>query len=275
MKTILVPTDFSECATNAVTVALKMAKKANATLHFIHFLKTPVDWKKLRKEQEKNFPETLYEIGKTRAALTSLETRAKKLGLQAQTSLVFNHGDISELVNNYKADFIVVGSHGTKGFKEIIGSNAQRIVRYAKSPILVVKQEPKNLNFKQLVFASTFEEDVHQPFLKILAFAALFKAQIHLLYVNMPFQFKETDEIEAQMQQFLKKCPKGTCTINIYNALNEERGIQKFSEKINTDIIALTTHGKTGFVKMIAPSITESLVNHSKSPILSVNINTK
>ena len=91
----------------------------------------------------------------------------------------------------------------------------------------------------------------------------------------MPFQFKETDEIEAQMQQFLKKCPKGTCTINIYNALNEERGIQKFSEKINTDIIALTTHGKTGFVKMIAPSITESLVNHSKSPILSVNINTK
>lgn len=275
MKTILIPTDFSECANNAVIVAFEMAKKAKATLHFIHFLKTPVEWKKLRKEQEKNFPETLHEIGKARAALTNLETKAKKLKLKIQTTLVFDNGDISELVNNYKADFIVVGSHGTKGFKEIIGSNAQRIVRYAKSPVLVVKQEPKNLNFKKLVFASTFEEEVHQPFLKIIAFAALFKAQIHLLYVNMPFQFKETDEIEAQMQRFLKKCPKGTCTINIYNALNEERGIQKFSEKISSDIIALTTHGKTGFVKMIAPSITESLVNHSESLILSVNINSK
>lgn len=134
MKTILIPTDFSKCANNAVIVAFEMAKKTNATLHFIHFLKTPVEWKKLRKEQEKNFPETLYEIGKTKSALTSLETRAKKLGLKVQTSLVFDSGDISEEVNNYKADFIVVGSHGTKGFKEIIGSNLRELLGMQNRP---------------------------------------------------------------------------------------------------------------------------------------------
>ena len=123
--------------------------------------------------------------------------------------------------------------------------------------------------------ASTFQEDVHKPFHKIIEFADLMKAQIHLLNVNMPFHFKETDEAEENMQAFLKKCPRGTCTINIYNALNEERGIQKFAEKINADVIAMTTHGKTGFMKMISPSITESLVNHSDIPVLSVNVNAK
>ena len=74
---------------------------------------------------------------------------------------------------------------------------------------------------------------------------------------------------------FNDKCPRGTCSINIYNALNEERGIMKFSTEIKADMIAMTTHGRTGFMKMISPSITESLVNHSNLPVLSVNINSK
>jgi hypothetical protein len=74
------------------------------------------------------------------------------------------------------------------------------------------------------------------------------------------------------MKAFLKKCPRGNCSINIFNALNEESGIQKFAETIHADLIALTTHGNTGIIKMFSPGITESLVNHSDIPILSLNI---
>lgn len=128
---------------------------------------------------------------------------------------------------------------------------------------------------KKIVIPTDFSECANNAVEAGIELAKKMKAEIHLLYVNMPFQFKETDEIEIAMQNFHKKCPRGTCSINIYNALNEERGIQKFAEKINADVIALTTHGKTGFIKMIAPSITESLVNHSNIPILSVNIKSK
>ena len=63
MKRILVPTDFSDCAQNASELGLELSKKLNSSIHFIHILRTPVDWKHLRKEQEQNFPETLHQIG--------------------------------------------------------------------------------------------------------------------------------------------------------------------------------------------------------------------
>lgn len=198
----------------------------------------------------------------------------QKLGLKAKQFLIFDKGleEIDTHIKQHQHDFIVMGSHGTKGFRELIGSNTQKIVRHSHVPVLVVKKKPKQFEIKNIVFAANFEEDVHRPLSKIIEFADLMKAKIHLLYVNMPISFKETDEAETNMQAFLKKCPRGTCSINIYNALNEERGIQRFAKKIKADLIAMTTHGKTGFFKMISPSITESLVNHSDIPVLSINI---
>ena len=277
MKNILVPTDFSDCARTAEEIGLEIAKKANAEIHFLHTLFTPVDWVKLPLEKEHLFHDTKVQIGHAKSELNKLKKRAEKMGLKVQEFLVFDKGreEIDQHIKHHKHDFIVMGSHGANGFKQVIGSNTQKVVRNSPVPVLVVKKKPKKFEIKNMVFASTFQEDVHKPFHKIIEFADLMKAQIHLLNVNMPFHFKETDEAEANMQAFLKKCPKGTCSINIYNALNEERGIQKFAEKINADVIAMTTHGKTGFMKMISPSITESLVNHSDIPVLSVNINAK
>lgn len=277
MKKILVPTDFSDCARAAEDIGLEIAKKANAEIHFLHLLMTPVNWVKLPLEKEKLYPETKAQIGHAKSELAKLKRRAEKIGLKAEQFLSFDKGreEIDQHIKHHQHDFIVMGSHGTNGLKEIIGSNTQKVVRFSQAPVLVVKKKPKKFEVKNIVFAANFEEDVHKPFRKVIELADLMKAQIHLLYVNMPFSFKETDEAEANMQAFLKKCPRGTCTINIYDALNEERGIQKFAEAIKADMIALTTHGKTGFMKMISPSITESLVNHANTPILSVNVNSK
>ncbi|WP_428741338.1 universal stress protein [Tenacibaculum sp.] len=274
MKNILVPTDFSDCARAAEDYALKIAKKANAEIHFLHLLMTPIDWEKLPLEKEKNYPETKAQIGYADSELKKLKNRAEKLGLKAKSFLIFDKGreEIHKHIKQYKHDFVVMGSHGANGIKSIIGSNTQRVVRYSNAPVLVVKDDLKNIDIKNIVFASTFEEDVHKPFLQIKNFADIVKAKIHLLYVNMPFLFKETDEIQANMENFLKKYPKDTYSINIFNALDEERGIKKFTKSIKADMIALTTHGKKGFMRMISPSITESLVNHASVPILSVNL---
>lgn len=258
-------------------MGMEIAKKANAEIHFLHLLMTPVEWVKLSLEKENLYPETQVEIGHAKSELNELVRRAEELGLEAKQFLVFDkeREEIDQHIKQHKHDFIVMGSHGTHGFKEVIGSNTQQVVRSSLVPVLVVKKKPKKFEVTNMVFASTFQEDVQKPFHKIIEFADLMKAQIHLLNVNMPFHFKETDEAESEMEAFLKKCSRGTCSINVYNALNEERGILKFSETINADVIALTTHGKTGFMKMFSPNITEGLVNHSDIPVLSVNINTK
>jgi len=273
MKNILVPTDFSDCARAAEDIGLEIAKKANAEIHFLHIINTPVDWVNLSLEKESLYPETKAEIGSAKFEMYELEKRAEKLGLKVKRFLVFNKGrvEIDQHIKHHKHDFVVMGSRGTEGLREITGSNTQKVVRHSPAPVLVIKS--KKFQVKNIVFASNFEEDVQQAFHKIIEFADLMDAQIHLLYVNMPSQFKETEEVEANMNAFLKKCPRGNCSINIFNSIDEERGIQKFAETIHADLIALTTYGNTGIIKMISPGITESLVNHSDIPVLSVNIN--
>ena len=91
-----------------------------------------------------------------------------------------------------------MGSHGAHGAKEILGSNTQKVIRNAKVPVLVLKDEPAKFEVNNIVFASTFQEDVHLSFEKVIAFAELMDAQIHLLNVNMPFNFQESDEAEAK-----------------------------------------------------------------------------
>ena len=273
MKKILVPTDFSTCAKAAEEVGISLAKRAKAEIHFLHLLTTPTDWLKLSLEKENLYPETKAKIGTAKYELNALRKRAEKKGVVAKEFLVFDKGkeEIYTHVEKHQHDFIVIGSNGASGIKEIMGSNAQGVVRNSLVPVLVVKKNILDKPINDIVFASTFQEDVHQAFDKVIAFADLIDAQIHLLNVNLPFHFQESDEAEANMQTFRDKCPRDNCTINIYNALNEERGIQKFAEKIKTDVIAMTTHGRSGFMRMLSPSITESLVNHTNKAVLSIN----
>jgi len=166
-----------------------------------------------------------------------------------------------------------MGSHGASGAKELfVGSNAQKVLRDATVPVLIIK-EKSQWPFNNIVFASSFEEDVDEPFQTVVKLADLNHSNIHLLYVNVPFSFEETDRTLEKMHAFHESCPRGgTCTTNIYNSLNEERGIIKFAESVDSDLIALTTHGKTGFLSLMSKSITESMANHSEIPILSINL---
>lgn len=276
MNNILVPTDFSETATRAAEIAISIAEKSGGEIHFLHLQITPVPWVKLDKEKEQRFPETLKEIGHATNDLNKLVKKAENEGLKAEKFLVFDVGreEILKHIPFHHHDFVVMGSHGATGAKELfVGSNAQKVLRDATAPVLIIKDKSK-WPVKNVVFASSFEEDVKEPFKMVVKFADLNESNIHLLYVNVPFSFEETDRSIEKMRAFHETCPReGTCTINIYNSLNEERGILKFAESVNADLIALTTHGRSGFFNLIGKSITESLANHAEIPILSINLN--
>lgn len=278
MKNILVPTDFSPIANKASEYALKIAEMANAEIHFLHIQSTPVDWLKLDKEKEKNYPETLEQIGHAKNELNSWEKRAKDMGLKVRTFITYDagQGEIINHVSNYHHDFVVMGSHGASGVQEtFVGSNAQKIIRYAAAPVLVIKENPPQFPLKDIVFASSFEEDVQEQFNKLVAFADLMKANIHLLYVNTTSNSEETAKIEEKMQKFLTHIPRArTCSINIYNAPDEERGIREFATRQKADLIAIATHSRTGFMSMMSQSIIESLANHADTAVLSLNIKT-
>ena len=72
------------------------------------------------------------------------------------------------------------------------------------------------------------------------------KTQINLFYINDRKNFKESRKSENRMKSFLEKCPRGTCSINVYNDNSPEAGILHFAEDRDIDLIAIVTHGKKG-----------------------------
>jgi len=275
MKNILVPTDFSENCNKAADLGIKMAKLYNAEIHFFHLIRTPVDWVKLDKQKEKRFPETLGQIGVAKAALRELEKRAEKENLKCRTFLEYHIGkkNILEHSGHFEHDFIITGSSGTKGLvREILGSNAAQIVRKAEVPVIVVKED-LFFPFKNIVFVSDFLEDVSDAFRQVISIAEMCNASIHLLRINTK---KDCNSIELGLnpiKHFLGKFPDlKNYSMNVNNELYVEAGINKFLKNQNTDLIAMCTHGNTGFLSLFSKSIAEGVTNHSSLPVMTIKI---
>lgn len=266
MKNILVPTDFSTCAQHAVDAALQIAKQTGARLHFLHIL--PAEDEHPHVSGPKATPVHTTAKGLSQDGLNKLVAQASRLGLIATPLLVFDKG--SERIENYikplNIDLIVMGSHGSTGMRElVIGSNTQRVVRHSTAPVFVVKNKIKEpFRMDHIIYASTFATDTLRDFDQVAHFALLWKSTLDILFVN--FKDKVTDQ--ATMNRIAKELtlpyPGLNYTINNIETNDEEWAIHQFVEKIDADMIAITTHDKTGF---ISHSVAEDLVNHEAIPV--------
>lgn len=276
MKNILVPTDFSENCTKAAYLGFKMAKLYNAEIHFFHLMTTPVDWGALDKLKEKRYPKTVKKIGMAKAKLRELEKMAEHQELKCRTFLQFDSGqkDILEHSGHFHHDFIITGSSGTKGvIREITGSNVEEIVRKANAPVIVVKDKDVSFPFKQIVFVSDFKEDVTNAFKQVISIANTCDAHIHLLHINTETEFNNIELGLNPIQELLQKFPElENYSMAVYNEPSVETGINTFVEQQPIDLIALVTHGKTGFLSLFSKSIAEGVTNHSTLPVMTIKI---
>jgi nucleotide-binding universal stress UspA family protein len=276
MKNILVPTNFSRNCDKAAQLGIEMAKLYNSEIHFLHLLKTPVDWVKLNKLKEKRYPETLKQIGIAKAALRELEKIAEREGLKCRTFLQYDAGqtDILEHAGHFHHDFIITGSSGTNGvIREITGSNVEKIVRKANAPVIVVKDEEVRFPFKNIVFVSDFIEDVSEAFKQVVSIASKCNAKIHLLRINTNSDNNSIALGLQPMKRFLEKFPEvENYSMNVYNEMYVETGINTYLKNNPADLIAMCTHGTTGFLSLFSKSIAEGVTNHSTLPVITIRI---
>lgn len=143
VKRIVVPVDFSAGSLFALRYAANLAKQVDASLILMHVassLLTPpemefvqLDLKKFRAEVEKHASARLADLAK------------KEIPPTVHASPLVRHGapweEITRLAKERKADLIVIGTHGHTGFKHLVlGSTAEKVVRYAGCPVLVVRE---------------------------------------------------------------------------------------------------------------------------------------
>lgn len=274
MKKILVPTDFSIHATNALKVAAQIAKKNQGEIILLHMLELPSQGGDAITGGS-NIPEIMFFKN---AALRKLEelTEADYLkGIEVSYSVLFEKAfdGILQVSKKNNVDFIVMGSHGATGFQEMfIGSNTEKVVRTAEVPVLVIKAEMPNFAPKKFVFASDFSNEIKKPFQKMIAIANFFDAHLHLVMINTPNNFKSTAISSEILQNFTKNFTLKNFSTHIYNDTSVERGVLNFSNTLQADVIGMCTHGRTGFAHFLNGSISEDLVNHSTRPVITVKI---
>ena len=277
MKKILVPTDFSKPAMIAAEVAADIAKKANAELTLLHVVEEAVG-NSINVEgqvtddsrwEEKLF--TMKLIEKAKKQLTKLVEDQKFEGVRVKQELRIGspyHG-MNTIISERKVDLVVMGTAGHSELEHmIIGSNTEKIVRMSHCPVLTMHARPASKEFKNIVYATSMDKD-EEVFSRIVrATQKLYDATIHLVRINTPGNFQRDFVVKKYMQDFAKKLQLKNFTLNVFNDVSEEEGIIYFADSINADLVAMATHGRTGFAHVLAGSIAEDVVRHSKRPVL-------
>jgi len=274
MKKILVPTDFSEQAENALKVAAQLAKKHNGEIYLLHIVEIPMH-KVDALSSYNNLPEAVYFMKLAHKQFETLKTKNYLKGI-----IVHEYVDLHEIFKGifqtckkHDIDLIVMGSSGVSGLREmLIGSNTEKVVRTSETPVLVVKNNHKKFKVKDFVFASDFKDESKAPYNKAISFAEVLGAKMHLLMVNTPNKFVTSAMANDRMSNFLKDFSFSKYTTNIYNDLSIEKGIINFSQSINADLIGMSTHGRQGISHFFNGSISEDLVNHAKRPVITFKI---
>ncbi|MDZ4329053.1 MAG: universal stress protein, partial [Flavobacterium sp.] len=159
------------------------------------------------------------------------------------------------------------------GIEEVlIGSNTEKVVRLSEIPVLVIKKDIRDFKFNNFVFASDFSKETKKPFKKMIEFAKIFNANLHLVTICTPNSFKTTKMSEEIMKNFIASFEIENYSTHIYNDVNIENGIINFTNSIDADLIGLCTHGRTGFAHFFNGSISEDLVNHTVKPVITFKI---
>ncbi len=213
MKTILVPTDFSNCSILALEFAATLAAKTKAKLYILNivsintFMATdPV----ISVPTAAVLLDGLYQDLKKESG-SQLKNLAKQKFLDkinvttATVSGTSIHLEIIAYAKKIKAGIIIMDSKGSSGIKGIlVGSNAERTVRFANMPVMVINRRVKNPDFKIIVFGTDFSDEAYKIFPIVRGFAKIFKAVIHLVKVNTIDQFRRTMDNREKIQKFIK-----------------------------------------------------------------------
>ncbi|MEW6690768.1 MAG: universal stress protein [Pseudomonadota bacterium] len=142
-KRILVPVDGSPVSARGMKEAIKLARAGRARLRLLHVVEEYAAFSS--PEVGANIGpilETLRDAGKH--TLATVGRAARALGARPETALVENAGgrvadSIVEQAKRWRADLIVMGTHGRRGMNRmLVGSDAELVIRYSPIPVLLV-----------------------------------------------------------------------------------------------------------------------------------------
>ncbi|HEY9185308.1 MAG TPA: universal stress protein [Salegentibacter sp.] len=278
MKKILVPTDFSDQAENALKVAAQLARKFDSEIYLLHMLELPLQLiDPVQGSNAHNLPESIFFMKLAHQRFSKLMAKPYLKDLKVKETVLFHQAfdGIKEVSEERQCDLIVMGSHGASGFKEMfIGSNTEKVVRSSTIPVLVIKKDQPEFNIKDFVFATDANEANRHTLKHADEIAKKLSANLHLLFINTPNNFITSTEAYEMLERFItgSQVDGDKIKLHVYSDTSVEKGILNFARNLDAGLIGISTHGRKGIAHFFNGSISEDLVNHANRPVVTFRI---
>lgn len=274
MKTILVPTDFSPVATNALHYAIDMAKNIQASLLLLHVYQVPVSFTDapivlvsiddLRKAAEER-------IHKLKGEVEHLVSGAIKV--YAETRLGNVADELENVSNKIRPFAVVMGTKGSTGMERVLfGSNTLTAIRHLIWPVICVP--PGKIfghGIKRVGFACDYKNVVETtPTHFITEFVKTFHAELHVLNVTLGVHGPDEEKPEQSvlLQTLLEEVKPEYHFIQHHDM---EDAINEFADANNLDLVISIPKKHKMWEVIFQSSSSKQLVYQSHVPVMCIH----
>ena len=274
MKKILLPTDFSNNSWNAIQYALKLFKTTKCNFYLINTYTPKIYGVEFLELQSAKFGRiaTMKKVSQNGLdhLLEKIEKNYKNPKHTFTKISSFNTlvHELEELCLDHTIDYIVMGTQGAKGLKEILlGSNTVRVLKNVKCPILVI---PNNFPFEPLhevLFPSDYNINFEQKHIApLLEMVAPFIVRINILNVNNGDNFSvEQEKNKNQLAVILKE---HTPIFHRVTKQNIPEAIENFQFKHTVNLLVMINNKHSIFENIFFKSTINHIGFHLTIPFL-------
>jgi nucleotide-binding universal stress UspA family protein len=258
-KPIIVPWDFTEIAQYAFEHAVNLSKILKKDIILLHIVENPADI-------ESSFNKL------------KLKTQELKKNFMVSSHPVVKTGNIFDTINDvsheYKAEMVVMGTHGIKGIQKIIGSRALKVITNSKMPFVVIQDKPQSSKFDKIVFPIDFRTENKEKVNYVNYLAANFNAKFLVFKRKVKdkgFKKKIASNL-LYVETFLKNNNVQYELFNAEGDMSFEKEIVKFSKDQGADLILVLTTRDINFIDyLVAAKEQYVIANPEKIPVMCIN----
>lgn len=267
---ILVLTDFSETAKNALFFALDFAIESNATVKVLNCVSVP--------PSKSNVVVSIMDILKQDAkkGLNELQDEIKNhnkysaLTIEMLSSVGELNSTVQEISSQWKVDFVIMGTKGMSALEEIfVGSNTTKLISEIELPILAIPLGANYSSIEEITYASDLVPlKTIESLAPLKHIAEKFVNNVQLLHVHLD----KTNTLEVEQKQELKAIKDYLLPIQIkevyvdHSKSSDE--LANFSNIKSNDILAMVSRKHGLFKRLFSSSNTETVALKTAIPLL-------
>jgi len=278
MKKILVPTDFSDTAGNAVDFAIQTSKIFPARITLLHSYEVTGSFSTDYMGVNKEF--VLSMLNDIEKELDQNKEKIKdESGVDVET-FISTYGlneAIEKATSEKKSDLIVMGTLGSSGLKEKIwGSHTSAVIGNTKVPVMVIPHDYTWKKPRKILIATNHFQRDSKILNYIFELAGLYMANVQVAV------FTDTDDEKAEIylenkqniadyERFLKtNYNESTLTSVHLTGTDFGKTIQDYIQENEIDMMVMITYQAGFWKRLFNPSMTRKMSYNTRIPLLAI-----